>query len=258
MTTRRTMWKAMQFDHGCQFIRAASPEMRAAVARWEAAGVAAMWEGRVGELDAATGRFTPRDSADGGDSSSSGGSGGSGSNSSRGFLGVMGPGPLYVGVPSMDAICRHLADGGGAEGGGEGSGSAAAAGSGVAAVRCDARVSRALLDADGKQWLLEGSLRQPLRTAAERKQEPPFTPWNLGVFDALVLADAMAGRAGAARPILMLLGLCLLGGSMMISCDRCCFFPKPSPTTSQPTSQPPRPPISPTITQPLSRRAGPC
>jgi hypothetical protein len=57
------------------------------------------------------------------------------------------------------------------------------------------QVKRALLDPDGK-WLLEGAIRQPQRTAAERKQEAPFTPWNLGVYDALVLADKMTGCPG--------------------------------------------------------------
>jgi len=58
-----------------------------------------------------------------------------------------------------------------------------------------AQVKKALLDPDGK-WLLEGHIRQPLRTAQERKQEAPFTPWNLGVYDALVLADKMTGCPG--------------------------------------------------------------
>jgi predicted NAD/FAD-dependent oxidoreductase len=38
MTTRRTSWKGLHFDHGCQFIRATSPEFRAVVEGWVAAG----------------------------------------------------------------------------------------------------------------------------------------------------------------------------------------------------------------------------
>jgi hypothetical protein len=92
----------------------------------------------------------------------------------------------------MDAICAHLARGGGSGGSGGGNG-------GAITVRSDIRVRRAHLDADLK-WLLEGDVRQPLRTAAERKQSPPFAAWNLGAFDALVLADRMTGCPGACPP----------------------------------------------------------
>lgn len=61
------------------------------------------------------------------------------------------------------------------------------------------QVQRALLSPEG-HWLLEGALRAPIMgTAEERKQQPAFTPWNLGVFDALVLADKMVGCTGGSQ-----------------------------------------------------------
>jgi hypothetical protein len=41
MTTRRTSWKSLQFDHGCQFVRAVSAEFRAVVDSWVDAGAGA-------------------------------------------------------------------------------------------------------------------------------------------------------------------------------------------------------------------------
>jgi predicted NAD/FAD-dependent oxidoreductase len=38
MTTRHTAWKGLQFDHGCQFIRASTTEFRAVVDEWTEAG----------------------------------------------------------------------------------------------------------------------------------------------------------------------------------------------------------------------------
>lgn len=39
-------------------------------------------------------------------------------------------------------------------------------------------------------------MRTPINTIGDIKEQPPITPWNLGVFDALVLADKMTGCPG--------------------------------------------------------------
>ena len=58
------------------------------------------------------------------------------------------------------------------------------------------QVSRAAWDSSTRKWLLEGMLRFPTRTQTDAKQQPPHKPWNLGVFDGLVLADKMTGCTG--------------------------------------------------------------
>lgn len=42
-------------------------------------------------------------------------------------------------------------------------------------------------------------MRSPVATIKDIKAQPPITPWNLGVFDALVLADKMTGCPGGFR-----------------------------------------------------------
>jgi hypothetical protein len=44
--------------------------------------------------------------------------------------------------------------------------------------------------------VLEGAVRTPVVHITDIKAQPPITPWNLGVFDALVLADKMTGCPG--------------------------------------------------------------
>jgi hypothetical protein len=63
------------------------------------------------------------------------------------------------------------------------------------------QVAKAAYDATTHKWLLEGAVRSPARTLSDLKQQPPVTPWNLGVFDGLVLADKMTGCTGKARPL---------------------------------------------------------
>ena len=60
------------------------------------AGLVEPWEARLGQLDAGSGEFTPREAP----------ASAAGSLSSEGFCGFMGPGAVYVGVPGMDATCR--------------------------------------------------------------------------------------------------------------------------------------------------------
>lgn len=57
-------------------------------------------------------------------------------------------------------------------------------------------MSKAAYDSSTRKWLLEGAVRSPARTQADLKQQPPIRPWNLGVFDGLILADKMTGCPG--------------------------------------------------------------
>jgi hypothetical protein len=57
-------------------------------------------------------------------------------------------------------------------------------------------VAKAAYDASTSKWVLEGAVRSPLNLMGDLKHQPPYTPWNLGVFDALVLADKMIGCPG--------------------------------------------------------------
>lgn len=58
------------------------------------------------------------------------------------------------------------------------------------------QVDKAAFDSSTRKWVLEGAVRTPLRNMSDIKEQPPITPWNLGVFDALVLADKMTGCPG--------------------------------------------------------------
>lgn len=58
------------------------------------------------------------------------------------------------------------------------------------------QVAKAAFDASTSKWVLEGAVRSPVATMKDIKAQPPITPWNLGVFDALVLADKMTGCPG--------------------------------------------------------------
>ena len=60
------------------------------------AGVVAPWEAKLGQLDAASGVFTPRSSSDEEEESSSG------------FCSFLDSGDIYTGVPGMDAVSCSL------------------------------------------------------------------------------------------------------------------------------------------------------
>ncbi|MDD3354133.1 FAD-dependent oxidoreductase [Zoogloea sp.] len=79
MSTRRG--EGWQCDHGAQYFTARDPGFRAEVARWQAAGVAAVWQPRLAVM------------------------GGSGAHQPDAGL------ERFVGVPRMTAPARHLADG---------------------------------------------------------------------------------------------------------------------------------------------------
>lgn len=69
----------MQFDHGAQYFTVRDELFAASVRRWQAQGVVAPWEGRIGVLE--DGRLELKQKTT----------------------------PRYVGTPAMNAICSHLA-----------------------------------------------------------------------------------------------------------------------------------------------------
>jgi hypothetical protein len=66
---------------------------------------------------------------------------------------------------------------------------------------CCLQVAKAAFDVSARKWVLEGAVRSPATRIADIKQQPPVNPWNLGVFDALVLADKMTGCPGVCRGV---------------------------------------------------------
>ena len=80
MSTRRSN-AGDSFDHGAQYFTVRDDRFRQAVARWQSAGVVQQWRGRIGVIDDGEVRFSSlvRD--------------------------------RFVGVPTMSAVCRHLAEG---------------------------------------------------------------------------------------------------------------------------------------------------
>jgi hypothetical protein len=167
----------LQFDHGAQFFTAGSPRLQRLVQSWQQAGAVQQWAANVAHLDAAAGTLTsgaPSSSGSGSGSSSSSG----GPRPGEGFFGALSGRALYVGCPSMDALCGHLA-----------------ACPQLHEVRSGVRATRAAFDMYGK-WLLEGVPLKPVVQQSERRDLPLAKPWNLGVYDALVFADKMVAVPG--------------------------------------------------------------
>ncbi|KAL4441882.1 hypothetical protein ABPG77_003798 [Micractinium sp. CCAP 211/92] len=177
---------ALSFDSGAQFFTASSPEFQREVAGWAAAGAASEWAGRHGHISPGGG-FEPAQT----DSSSS----------SSGFFGAGSRQPLWVGTPTNQAICRHLAQEllGTAAQQQEQEGRQGGARqplfellSGVA-VQSMERVGSGC--GGGGGWALRGS-RQGRAAAA---LPPPEQQEELGSYDAVILADAtplLPGSAG--------------------------------------------------------------
>eukprot|EP00877_Chromochloris_zofingiensis_P000364 jgi/Chrzof1/10328/Cz04g38020.t1 len=178
--TRVTSFQSLAFDHGCQFFKADTAEFRGLVDEWIGAGVVCEWQGLIGQYNARTGRYQPRESTSASEAPANDDAAQAAAAADSGHFSCMKPGPLYVGVPSMNAICKHLAQN-----------------PQLADVRIDVKVTRAHVDDSNGKWVLEGWIRQPMVTGSDRRQQPPFTPWNLGVYDAVVLADKMTGCKGA-------------------------------------------------------------
>lgn len=231
-STRTTTWRTVQFDHGAQLLscssspaaapNAAAPSpsstFPALVDAWRREGLVAPWgddtaqaPGRVGVYDATTGAYAPRAvwAASGG-----AGAGAVGSATAAAAAGSAPPAAapnfflelvagatgssqlppprLYVGLPSNDAICKGLA---------RSLSSPAADGATTTATTTTLRqgvgVTRARFDSRARTWVLEGRApEKPVRTHTDRRATPAYTPWNEGAFDALVLADRMAGARG--------------------------------------------------------------
>jgi len=212
---------------------ASSSSFAAMVEGWRREGLVAPWGeeeaqgggGRVGVYDATTGAYAPRVAwaAAGGAGTGAVGSAAAAAAAGmsappatapnfflelvagrqQGSAAAPSPAPLlYVGVPSTDALCKGLArallaeaDGGNDNGSGNNSNSG---GGGKHTLRQGVGVTRARFDPRARSWVLEG--RAPdkaLRSHADRRATPAYTPWNEGgPFDALVLADRMAGSKG--------------------------------------------------------------
>ncbi|PSC73118.1 FAD NAD(P)-binding oxidoreductase family isoform 1 [Micractinium conductrix] len=87
--------RLLSFDRGAQFLTVSSPDFKAQLAEWQAAGVAQEWRARHGMLTAG-GTFVPAAAAAG--------------TSGAGFCGSLSGQPLYVGVPTNQALVQHMAD----------------------------------------------------------------------------------------------------------------------------------------------------
>lgn len=166
-STRRTKVYDLQFDHGCQFFTARSASFREMVAGWLEDGIVEEWQGDFVELHADTGALYHKSSQKT-----------SAKPLSAGFFNVLASGPVYVGTPSMDAVCRTLAA------------------HSKLRVQLGMKIQRAARDAWGK-WVLEGEPVVSVRSGSDRTASPTFTPWNAGVYDAIVLADKMTAVEGA-------------------------------------------------------------
>ncbi|PRW57559.1 FAD NAD(P)-binding oxidoreductase family isoform 1 [Chlorella sorokiniana] len=166
----------LSFDHGAQQVTAIGADFQAQLAEWQAAGVVAEWRGRHGEI--AGGAFRPRPEQPGS------GSGGSGS----GFCGSLTGLPLYVGVPNNNAIAQHMA-------GQLQAHPNAQLQSGVAVQAVERVGGGCGCGSGGSKWQLRGSRRG---RAAAAEPEPVEQQTDLGLFDAIVLADAMPLLPGSA------------------------------------------------------------
>lgn len=156
----------LQFDHGCQIFTARSPAFQQLVHQWQQQGAVQQWTGNIVHYDAATSTTSPASSS-------------AAAASNGGFFGALSGSPVYVGTPSMDALCSSLA-----------------ASPQLHQMRTGMRVTRAAFDKYGK-WLLEGMPLKPVVLKSDREDLPLAKPWNLGVFDALVYADKMVAVQGA-------------------------------------------------------------
>ncbi|KAK3281220.1 hypothetical protein CYMTET_10975 [Cymbomonas tetramitiformis] len=170
------------FDHGCQVLAPVDRQFQNLLSNWEARGIVTQWEGRVGTLEAAMGLFTPRHktTADVGDGAPAGDEGDKHCESpdssfcGSGFFGALQAAKLYVGAPGMNSICERLL-----------------AAEPNVTVETYCRVTRVDWDGEQRTWRLDGLRGQSLDHSKEGN-----TPYFLGTFDALVVADVMAGTPG--------------------------------------------------------------
>lgn len=90
-TRRVPEFPGMQFDHGAQFFTAVRPEVQPLISELLTAGKLHAWEPKLVEINAMSGTITSK-----------------GSSQASGFFDSLLSPPMYVGQPSMDAICCHL------------------------------------------------------------------------------------------------------------------------------------------------------
>ena len=177
----------LSFDYGAQFVVARSPAFQQQVAEWQAAGVVAEWRGRHGRITAG-GTFEEA----------------SPSSLQGGFCGALSGLPLYVGTPTNSSICQHMAQQLQQQ-----RGPSTASGrlhSGVRVTSMEQQqqqqrtnsssssdaASSGCCGSGGVQWRLGGSRQGRAGAAAAEVAE------DLGLFDAVILADAMPVLPGAA------------------------------------------------------------
>lgn len=198
---------ALSFDHGAQQVTAIGADFQAQLAEWQAAGVAAEWRGRHGEIAGAVWRVTCSKPATQGSGCGcvfgaatwpaaaeptaryTAAAGGAfrprpeqpGSSGASGFCGSQTGLPLYVGVPTNNAIAQHMA----AQ---LQSHSGAQLLSGVAVQSMERVGGGCGCGSGGSKWQLRGSRKG---RAAAAEPGPAEQQDDLGLFDAVVLADAM-------------------------------------------------------------------
>lgn len=134
------------------------------------------WIGRFGRLDISAQEFHPWPLETGFSRASN-----SGGPHRDGFLAGIQPGPLYVGVPSMQSICAHMAD--------------QLTSSGRGAVMLSHKVESASWDSEQRVWRLRGSLKG---RAVGFTADANGGGEDLGSFKSLVVADSLVCIPGSA------------------------------------------------------------
>ncbi|KAG2496040.1 hypothetical protein HYH03_005961 [Edaphochlamys debaryana] len=187
-TSTRFTSAGQQYDHGCQFFRASSGPFKRLVREWLQAGVIAEWKPRLGVYDATTGSFKKREDLGPAEAAAAG----------SGFFDALSPtaGPMFVGQPSMETVVAHVLEQCPAAGAGPGlelgEGWEAEGGN---TLRLNTRVHKARWS-EGK-WHLAGERVQLDSNGGIDPCLPSGEAWNLGVFDALVLADSQVAKPGS-------------------------------------------------------------
>lgn len=100
--TRQTYWQDLAFDHGAQFFPARSDKFKEVVQDWVGRGLVAEWRGQFVAYDAASGRCSERTELSDNNLDA-------GRSRSPGFFNFVSGGPIYVGTPGMNSICRYAA-----------------------------------------------------------------------------------------------------------------------------------------------------
>lgn len=155
-STRKT--DQFQFDHGAQFIRGDTDDTcRRLLESWALQGILQEWRGRFVQLHPGGKLVSAADATAGGHAS---------------FFNVLSPGPVYVGVPAMEHVCKQLAT--------------------RPAIQ-QAFATRV----EGAQWTGTAWQLSGAATPVGPDGAPGSGPVNLGEFDALVLADSMTAKRGS-------------------------------------------------------------